>query len=116
MPSLLPGAATKAGVTNWRRRPSGCQRTQVCVGEIQIFEIALKTRELREDVLRTIDRAIPPLVFFELTFEGRVKFVASYKRASEVADNQPVVETYFETPWQDATVPRLPLPVALDMA
>jgi hypothetical protein len=86
------------------------------VAEIQVFEIALKTGELREDVLRTIDRAIPSLIFFELTFEGRVRFAAAYKRASELASSQPVVETYFETPWQDITVPRLPLPVALDMA
>jgi hypothetical protein len=86
------------------------------VVEIQVFEIALKTGELREDVLRTIDRAVPSLIFFELTFEGRVRFAASYKRASEIAANQPVVETYFETPWQDAAAPRLPLPVALDMA
>lgn len=86
------------------------------VREIQVFEIALKTGELREDVLRTIDRAIPSLLFFELTFQGRVRFVAAYKRASELAAHQPVVETYFETPWQDAAVPRQPLPVALDMA
>ena len=77
------------------------------VTEIQVFEIALKTGDLREDVLRTIDRAVPSLIFFELTFEGRVRFAASYKRASEIAANQPVVETYFETPWQDAPVPRL---------
>jgi hypothetical protein len=38
------------------------------IEEIQIFEIALKTPELSEDVLRTIDRAIPSLLFFELTF------------------------------------------------
>jgi hypothetical protein len=86
------------------------------VREIQVFEIALKTGELREDVLRTIDRAIPSLLFFELTFERRVRFVAAYKRASELATNQPIVETYFETPWQDANAPRQPLPVALDMA
>lgn len=86
------------------------------VTEIQVFEIALKTGDLREDVLRTIDRAVPSLIFFELTFEGRVRFAASYKRPSEIAANQPVVETYFETPWQDAPVPRLALPVALDMA
>jgi hypothetical protein len=86
------------------------------VREIQVFEIALKTGELREDVLRTIDRAIPSLLFFELTFQGRVRFVAAYKRASEAAANQSVIETYFETPWQDADAPRQPLPVALDMA
>lgn len=86
------------------------------VREIQVFEIALKSGELREDVLRTIDRAIPSLLFFELTFEGRVRFVAAYKRASEAGTNPTVVETYFETPWQDANAPRQPLPVALDMA
>jgi hypothetical protein len=85
------------------------------VAEIQVFEVALKTGELREDVLRTIDRAVPSLIFFELTFEGRVRFAAAYKRPSEIAANQPVVETYFETPWQDAAAPRLPLPIALDM-
>ena len=86
------------------------------VTEIQVFEIALKTGDLREDVLRTIDRAVPSLIFFELTFEGRVRFAASFKRASEIAGGPPVVETYFETPWQNATAPRLPIPVALDMA
>jgi hypothetical protein len=86
------------------------------VREIQVFEIALKTGELREDVLRTIDRAIPSLIFFELTFQTRVRFVAAYKRASEAGTNPTVVETYFETPWQDAGAPRQLLPVALDMA
>jgi Domain of unknown function (DUF4391) len=86
------------------------------VTEIQVFEIALKTGDLREDVLRTIDRAVPSLIFFELTFEDRVRFAASFKRDSEIATGPPVVETYFETPWQDAKAPRLPLPVALDMA
>jgi hypothetical protein len=86
------------------------------VAEIQVFEVALKTGNLREDVLRAIDRAVPSLIFFELMFEDRVRFAASFKRASEVAAGPPVVETYFETPWQDATAPRLPLPVALDMA
>lgn len=86
------------------------------VREVQVFEIALKTGELLEDVLRTIDRAIPSLLFFELTFLERVRFVAAYKRASEAGTNPTVVETYFETPWQDANAPRQPLPVALDMA
>jgi hypothetical protein len=86
------------------------------VREIQVLEIALKTGNLREDVLRTIDRAVPSLIFFELKFEGRVRFAASFKRASGIAAGPPVVETYFETPWQDATATRMPLPVALDMA
>jgi hypothetical protein len=85
------------------------------IKEIQVFEIALKTGELKEDVLRTIDRAIPSLLFFELTFQGQIRFAAAYKRPSDAAVGQPVVEAYFETPWQMVTAPRLPLPVALDL-
>ena len=86
------------------------------VEEIQIFQIALKTGELREDVLRTIDRSIPSLLFFELTFQGKVRFTAAYKRLNEGSSIQPVVDAYyFETPWQDASTIRQPLPVALDL-
>src|ERR1035441_913203 len=90
------------------------------VEEIQVFQIALKAGELREDVLRIIDRAIPSLLFFELTFQSQVRFSAAYKRPAlsskgEAASNQPVVDTYFETPWQDVAAPRRSLPVALDL-
>ena len=69
---------------------------------------------------RTIDRAIPSLIFFELTFQGQVRFAAAYKRppvsaAGESIAGPPVVEAYFETPWQSSTAPRLPLPVAVDL-
>ena len=84
--------------------------------EIQVFEVALKGRELAEDVLRTLDKAIPSLLFFELTFDGRVRFAAAYKRPSEANSRKNVVEAYFETPWQPAKEPRPPLPVALDLA
>ena len=90
------------------------------IEEIQVFEIALKTGQLNEDVLRTIDRAIPSLIFFELTFQGQVRFAAAYKRppvsaAGESIAGPPVVEAYFETPWQPSTAPRLSLPVAVDL-
>jgi len=86
------------------------------VHEIQVFEVALKTGELAEDVLRTLDKAIPSLLFFELTFEDRVKFSAAYKRPSEADRRKNVVEAYFDSPWQPADEPRPPLPVVLDMA
>jgi hypothetical protein len=84
--------------------------------EIQVFEIALKGPELAEDVLRTLDKAIPSLLFFELTFDGRVRFAAAHKRPSEATSRRHVVEAYFETPWQPANETRPPLPVALDLA
>jgi len=83
---------------------------------IQVFEIALKTGELKEDVLRSLDRAIPWRLFFELKFQGKVRFVATYKRPSEGSSGVPVIENYFLTPWQPAEASRLPLPVALDLA
>ena len=86
------------------------------VAEIQIFQIALKTGDLREDVLRTIDRAIPSLLFFELTFQNQTRFAAAYKRLSEGSSSQPVLgDFYFQTPWFPASTPRQPMPVALDM-
>lgn len=86
------------------------------IEEIQVFEIALKTGELREDVLRTIDRAIPSQIFFELTYDGKVRFAAAYKRLSETTPAKPVVDGYFETPWRPSEDARTPLPAALDLA
>lgn len=85
------------------------------IEEIQVFEIALKTGELKEEILRTIDRAIPSLLFFELTFQNQVRFAAAYKRLSEGSSSQLLVDAYFESPWQPATATRLPLPMALDL-
>jgi hypothetical protein len=86
------------------------------VQEIQIFEVGLKTGELAEDLLRTLDKAIPSFLFFELTFEGRVRFSAAYKRPSDADGKKNVVEAYFETEWQPANQQRPPLPIALDLA
>ena len=86
------------------------------IEEIQVFELLLKTDALKEDVLRTIDRAIPSQIFFELRFQDKVRFVAAYKRQSEADAGASVIEAYFETAWQPVTAPRLAFPVALNMA
>lgn len=86
------------------------------IQEIQIFSIALKTGELAEDVLRAMDRAIPSPIFFDLTWNDRVKSTAAYKRPGVVDASKPVVDDYFETDWQPAGIARPPLPVALDLA
>lgn len=83
---------------------------------IQVFEIALKTGELKEDILRSLDRAIPWRLFFELTYQGKVRFGAAYKRPSDGSSGAPVVEDYYLTLWQPAETPRQPLPIALDLA
>ncbi len=86
------------------------------VQEIQVFEIALKTCELSEDILRTLDSAIPSLLFFEITFQHKVRFAATYKRPSEANKRKTVTDVYFETSWQPTDNARPPLPAVLNLA
>jgi hypothetical protein len=86
------------------------------VEEIQVFVIALRTGQIAEDVLRTIDKAVPSPIFFELMFEGRVKSIAAYKDLSEADASRSLVDVYFETPWMPFSAARPPLPPALDLA
>lgn len=86
------------------------------VPEIQVFTIALKSGELKEDVLRCIDKAIPFPILFELSCDGKVKAVACYKRPNEADSVKWVLSGYFETPWLAADAPRAALPIMLDLA
>lgn len=85
------------------------------VPEIQIFSVSLRTGELSESILRTIDKAIPFPIFFELSHKGQIKSTAAFKRPSDADSAKWVVDAYFETPWQAAEQSREPLPVALDL-
>lgn len=85
------------------------------VSEIQVFGITLRTGELDEEVLRAIDRAIPFPVIFELTWSGKRKAVAAFKRPSDTDAAKWVVSTYFATNWAPDETPRRPLPVALNL-
>lgn len=86
------------------------------VPEIQVFGVATKTEELSEAVLRCIDKAIPFPIFYELTFENRIKAMAAYKRPNEADPGKWVVDAYFETPWETSPESREALPLALDLA
>lgn len=86
------------------------------ITEIQVFEIALKTEELDEDVLRTIDKAIPFPILFQLTHGDRIRFATSYKRPSDADSTKWVIEASFITDWQPTGQDRPSLPVALDLA
>lgn len=86
------------------------------ISEIQVFEIALKAEELHEDVLRTIDKAIPFPILFQLTHGDRIRFAISYKRPSDADSSKWVIEASFATDWQPVSQERPSLPVALDLA
>lgn len=85
------------------------------VPEIQIFHVTLKKGELKEDVLRCIDKAIPFPLIFELHYDAQCKVIASYKRPNEADSAKWVVSEYFGTNWLPETTARTPLPVALDL-
>ena len=57
--------------------PSGAD-----VREIQVFTVTLKTPELSEEVLRTIDEAIPSPLFFRLIHGNRIQGRVAYSLIS----------------------------------
>ncbi|MEW8436872.1 MAG: DUF4391 domain-containing protein [Candidatus Thiodiazotropha taylori] len=96
------------------------------VAEIQVFTLELKpggvTEEIPADILQCIDRAIGFPLIFELiasreedATRGQVRVAATYKRPSEAETGKWVIGDYFATDWLPADVPRVALPVALDL-
>jgi len=85
------------------------------VSEIQVFGISLRTGKLDEEVLRAIDRAIPFPLIFELSWTGKRKAVAAFKRPSDADSSKWVVSSYLATDWVPDEAPRRPLPVALNL-
>ena len=85
------------------------------VPEIQVFSITLKEGELKPEVLRCIDLAIPFPIIFELCSDRKVKPVAAFKRPSEADASKWVISAYFDGDWTAADTPRNPLPVVFDL-
>ena len=85
------------------------------VTEIQIFEISLRTGSPDEDILRVIDRAIPFPIIFELTWSGKRRATAAFKRPSEGDVAKCVISEYFSTGWISEGGPRDALPVTIDL-
>ena len=85
------------------------------VQEIQVFTVRLKTKELSQAVLSTIDKAIPSPILFELRYNEKIKFSISYKRPSEANKNKWVISRYFETPWMSDSTEKVDLPIVLNM-
>ena len=85
------------------------------VPEIQVFSVALKDAELKSEVLRCIDQAIPYPIIFELSFNDKVKAIAAYKRPSEADVSKWVLGSYLESEWLSIDAERTSLPPALDL-
>ena len=85
------------------------------VQEIQVFSILLRTGELSQEVLHTIDKAIPSPIMFEVKYGGKIKYAASYKRPSEADKSKWVVSSYFLSDWMKEDGSAIELPVVLNM-
>jgi len=85
------------------------------VPEIQVFRIVLKNGELKKDVLRCIDQAIPFPLVFEIAFDGKLKFMATYKHPSNTEQGNWLLSDYYETDWISQEALRTPLPIVLDL-
>lgn len=85
------------------------------IEEIEIFDVALKTDALDEDILRAIDRAIPLPIIFRLQHGQRTRMAAAYKRPSAAEAGKWVIDGYFAGEWQPAAAERRALPMALDL-
>jgi hypothetical protein len=88
------------------------------INEIQVFNVHLKTPELENGVLLSIDKAIPHPIIYQLLYEDTIRIVLAYKRINESDETKWVVEQYFSTGWlpqAEAESARQPLPIALNM-
>jgi hypothetical protein len=86
------------------------------ITEIQVFALHLKSKELDPAILRTLDKAIPFPLLVEIHYGDAIRFGATYKRPSEADPKKWVIEGSFLLDWKPADTPRLPLPIALDLA
>ena len=85
------------------------------VHEIQVFTVTLKSDRISPDVLRTIDKAIPTPIIFELKYSGKTRYAAGYKRPNEADKARWVVNDHFQSDWLDDDSPKSNIPLAIDM-
>jgi hypothetical protein len=86
--------------------------------EIQVFNIQLKTSELDEQVLLSMDKAISHPIIFQLYFDDKVQVKVAYKRINESDESKWVVQQYFSSEWlstDKANELKTNLPIALDL-
>lgn len=86
------------------------------VPEIQVFAIDVKGQDVGNEVLATIDKAVQTPIVFEINRvtgeQPQTRMTAAHKALGGTA---PRLTSYFKTGWLPASVPRIPLPPALNL-
>ncbi len=70
------------------------------IEEIQVFEIHLKQKSCSEEILRSMDKAIPYPILHVLIHNGWAKLAIAYKERNQINENRCVVHSYYESEWQ----------------
>jgi hypothetical protein len=86
--------------------------------EIQVFNILLKTPDLAEAVLLSIDKVIPHPIIYQLYFEDKIRVVMAYKRINESDESKWVIEQYLSSQWltiNESDTLKTPLPIAINL-
>lgn len=71
------------------------------IQEMQIFEVYLKQKYLDKEVLESIDRVIPYPILYVLKYQEQAKLVIAYKERNKNDENKFVIDSYYESAWQD---------------
>jgi hypothetical protein len=86
--------------------------------EIEVFNIQLKTPDLDEKVLLSIDKAISHPIIYQIYFDNKMQVKVAYKRTNESDETKWVVAQYFSSEWiaiDKVNSLKTHLPVALDL-
>ena len=70
------------------------------VQEVQVFEIHLRQRELNQELLEKIDRAVPYPILHLLRYGDEAKLMIAYKERHTTNENRSVVQAYYQSDWQ----------------
>ena len=84
------------------------------IDEIQVFTIFLKSGTFSDEVLATIDKAIPSPILFMIKFNGKSQLVSCFKTLS-TDKKKIIIGSYFKSDWIADNSERVKLPVALNM-
>ena len=85
------------------------------VKELQIIAIHLKSANLSQDVLKTIDKTIQSPIIFMLQANNKIRYSVAYKRQNEADKSKWVVSGYFSSQWMKNDKQRQSLPIALNL-
>ena len=92
------------------------------VPEVQVLRLEMRGPRLDDQVLATIDKAIPLPLIFEVVRAAdpahpseTVATMAAHKRPNAADPAKWVTSAYLWGPWEEASAARLPLPQALDL-